>query len=114
MTNNHVNTIIDFSPIDKSEEITTQVRQFIIDFNLSIGNEYEVAMTIPHGNQLIIVRQVYFCKPQLVMIEGSHSDGSPIRVIQSLQQLNFALQAVKRPDPDVPKTPIGFHVGYQK
>lgn len=114
MTTDRSNDIIDFTPSDKSEEITEQVRQVIDDFNRSIGNEYEVAMTIPHGNQLIIVSQVYFCKPQLVMIEGHSSDGSPVRVIQSLQQLNFALQAEKRSDPEFPKNPIGFHFGYQK
>ena len=44
----------------------------------------------------------------MVCFHGEDMNGKPMELIQHVQQLNFLLQVVPKPVPELPKRPIEF------
>lgn len=57
--------------------------------------------------RLIFANSIEFDEPCLVIFHGFSDDGSPLKLIQHISQLNFLLEARKRVT-DEPRRPIGF------
>lgn len=99
--------IIDFS-VDYSEKTGKQFTQLLMEFNNAIGNDYEIVLHTPNITEPIFLKNITFCKPNLVVLDGTLNN-APVRLIQNLSQLCVGILAKKRLNPDSPKTPIGFH-----
>lgn len=97
---------IDFST-DYSGKTSKQFAKLIMEFNKSIGNDYEIILQVPNITKPILLNNVTFCKPNLVVLDGI-LDSNPIRLIQSLSQLCVGILAKKRLNPNLPKQQIGF------
>lgn len=57
--------------------------------------------------RLILVQQIEFDEPCLIIFHGFGEDGSPLKLIQHVSQLNFLLEARKHVS-DGFRQPIGF------
>lgn len=57
--------------------------------------------------RLILVQQIEFDEPCLIVFHGFSEDGSPLKLIQHVSQLSFLLEAHKHIN-DEPRRPIGF------
>lgn len=57
--------------------------------------------------RLILVQQIEFDEPCLIIFHGFSEDGFPLKLIQHVSQLNFLLEARKYVS-DEPRRPIGF------
>ena len=56
----------------------------------------------------IFVKQIGYSGYNLVCFHGEDTEGKPLELIQYVQQLNFLLTVVPKPEPEVPKRQIGF------
>ncbi|WP_353168685.1 DUF6173 family protein [Acinetobacter sp.] len=85
--------------------IESQVR----DFEDNLEDDYELgAWLASFGNQiLIIVEQIQFEEPTLIIFKGRDNSGNKLQLIQHASQLNLLLNAVKK-QTDEPRQQIGF------
>jgi hypothetical protein len=90
----------------------TQLMSEIRAFEDELDEAHEVGIKlVPFGSATVIhVATVAFHQPSVIVLVGSLEDGSPVRVIQHLSQLNFLLVRAPRLHPDEPKRPIGFQL----
>lgn len=70
----------------------------------------DVAMSVVQFNQsiTILVREIGYIGYNLVCFHGEDTSGKPLELIQHVQQLNFLLMVVPKPEPEAPKRKIGF------
>ena len=85
------------------------IQKQITDFESNLGDEYELgAWLASFGNQiLIIVEEIQFSEPALVIFNGRDNLNNKLQLIQHASQLNLLLNAVKKTT-DEPRRPIGF------
>ena len=81
-------------------------------FEDSLDDSHEVGVKlVPFGSGIVIhVARIGFHQPSLVILVGSLEDGSPVKVVQHLSQLNFLLVRAARLHPEEPKERIGFRL----
>lgn len=89
--------------------ITGIIERQIKDFESNLQDGYELgAWLASFGNQiLIIVEEIQFAEPALVIFHGRDDQDNKLQLIQHASQLNLLLNAVKKNN-DVPRKPIGF------
>lgn len=90
------------------ETIETQVREF--ESNLEDGFELGAWLASFGSQILIIVENIQFSEPSMVILHGRDDHGNKLQLIQHATQLNLLLNAVKKTN-DEPRKPIGFHHG---
>lgn len=88
------------------ETIETQIREF----ESNLEDDYELgAWLASFGSKiLIIVENIQFCEPSMVIFHGRDDRGNKLQLIQHATQLNLLLNAVKKTT-DEPRKRIGFH-----
>ncbi len=93
-----------------SENIFFQLVQQIKRFEQDLDKEHEVGMQLVCFGQSIqfsVVRMGYM-NPSIIWFDGVLSNESNVQLVQHVSQISFLLIAVRRPDPERPKAPIGF------
>lgn len=90
--------------------IYEQLVEDIQDFDASLDNTTETGVRlISYGNTIqFSIEAIGYKDPYLIFFYGHLEDGSPIRLIQHVNQISFVLIALKRQNPEVPKKSIGF------
>lgn len=85
------------------------IQKQITDFESNLGDDYDLgAWLASFGNQiLIIVEEIQFSEPTLVIFNGRDNLNNKLQLIQHASQLNLLLNAVKKTT-DEPRRPIGF------
>ena len=82
----------------------------IIEFWTSIGDNYEVGMqltSLGQGLQVYLNSLDYF-EPHLIIFNSEFPDGTKMRIVQHITQLNYALIALPKKNQDEPRREIGF------
>lgn len=76
----------------------------------SLGDEYEAgACLVNFGEKITFhITDMDYWNPYLISFEGFTEDGSPVELIQHVNQISILLMKVKRKDKSEPKRPIGF------
>jgi hypothetical protein len=84
--------------------------QWINDFHLSLGDEYEVGACLVNFGQRITfhIEDIGYWNPALISFTGTTEDNSPVELIQHINQISILLIKLKRKEPEKPKRPIGF------
>jgi Family of unknown function (DUF6173) len=97
------------TPINLAEYAVTAIFNEIKDFETTLDEEHELGMSIVGGPAGIClhVRDVYRHGTDKLVFVGINSDGSPLRLIQHLSQLNFLMVSAKKVGETVVR--IGFH-----
>jgi hypothetical protein len=54
------------------------------------------------------VEKIWYHDPSLIFFHGTTGEGQKVTLIQHVSQLSFLLVAMQKPDPAVPRRPIGF------
>ena len=67
-------------------------------------------MSIVQFNQsiTILVKEIGYIGYNLVCFHGEDTSDKPLELIQHVQQLNFLLMIVPKPESEAPKRKIGF------
>lgn len=96
---------IDNPVIAIREIIENQIREF----ESNLEDDYELgAWLASFGSQiLIIVENIQFSEPNMVIFHGRDDHGNKLQLIQHATQLNLLLNAVKKTTNE-PRKPIGF------
>lgn len=69
------------------------------------------ARLVSYGNTIQFhITDIGYQNPYLIYFYGELEDGSPIQLVQHVNQISFVLIAMKRKNPEEPKRPIGFCV----
>lgn len=93
-----------------AKEVAAALHKAVIQYQSSLPNTEDVAMMLVQFNQstTILVKQIGYIGYNLVCFFGEDTEGKPLELIQHVQQLNFLLMVVPKPDPESPKRQIGF------
>ncbi|WP_151956098.1 DUF6173 family protein [Acinetobacter guillouiae] len=89
--------------------IQETIESNIKNFESNLEDGYELgAWLASFGNQiLIIVENIEFAKPSIIIFHGRDNQGNKLQLIQHANQLNLLLNAVKK-ETEQPRQPIGF------
>ena len=85
------------------DQVVRQIREFEASLD-----DVHVAGVIVHAELTLLLEQVGFHNPALVLFVGRDMHGHPARVLQHQSQLNIALISVPRVNADEPKKPVEF------
>lgn len=100
----------DIQQPELASEYCYRLLEYIKAFDDRLDETEEVAMQLVSFGQSIqfSVQEIGFYDPKLISFGGELPDGSPVQLIQNVNQISFLLLAVKRKNPDKPKPQIGF------
>ncbi|OMH22104.1 hypothetical protein AC231_09820 [Clostridium pasteurianum] len=87
-----------------------QLVKEINDFDKRLDDSESVGMRlVTFGNTIQFnILNIGYQDPYLIYFYGELEDGSPIQLIQNVNQISFVLIAMKRKNPEEPKNTIGF------
>lgn len=85
------------------EQVAGQIREF----EASLDDAHDLAILL-NGNITLVLQQIGFHDPGLILFIGRDPHGQPLRVLQHINQLNVALIGVARDKSAGPRKPIGF------
>lgn len=88
------------------DQLRAEVRLF--EAELDVASEVGVRLVPLGGDLLVHVSDISSHQPNLIVLRGFLQDGSPVKLLQHLSQLNLLLVRAPRLNPDTPRTPIGF------
>lgn len=93
-----------------AEQVAIHLYNEIQRYQTNLSNEEDVAMMLVQFNQsiTIFVKGIGYSGYNLVCFHGEDTEGKPMELIQHVQQLNFLLMVVPKPEPEKPKRQIGF------
>ena len=93
-----------------AQQVAYYLYEEIKAYQNKLPDTEDVAISVVQFNQstTILVRQIGYIGYNLVCFYGEDTSGKPLELIQHVQQLNFLLMVVSKPEPEVPKRPIGF------
>ena len=86
------------------------INRSIMEFWQSIPDEYEVGLQLTSlgtGIRVYLNTLVYH-EPHLIIFDSEFKDGTRMRIVQHVTQLNYALIAMPKQEPEKPKRQIGF------
>lgn len=94
----------------RAEQVAYYLYEEIRDYQNNLPDTEDVAMSIVQFNQsiTILVKEIGYIGYNLVCFHGKDTSGKPLELIQHVQQLNFLLMVVPKPEPEAPKRQIGF------
>ncbi|MBA1195255.1 hypothetical protein G7007_20745 [Pseudomonas entomophila] len=102
--------IMDVADHNHASEFYWRLVQWINDFHRELEDEYEVGgQLVNFGSEITFsFTDLTYWNPSLIGFYGTKSDGSPVKLIQHVSQINVLLVRQKRAQPEEPKRPIGF------
>lgn len=101
---------MDISEGSAASQCCERLAHMIDQFNEGLDAEHEAgAQLVNFGGMVVSLVEIGYWDPALIWLRGFAENGAPIELIQHVHQINIALMAVRRPDPQKPKRKIGFH-----
>ncbi|EPL6263431.1 TPA: DUF6173 family protein [Klebsiella pneumoniae] len=93
-----------------ADEFHRRLICWINDFHRDLDNEHEVGGQLASFGRSIEFHftDIGYWNPSLISFIGQLEDGSPVELIQHVNQINILLIKKKRLSPDEAKRPIGF------
>jgi hypothetical protein len=84
--------------------------RWINDFHRDLDDEHEVGGQLASFGRFVEFHftDISYWNPSLISFIGKLEDGSPVELVQHVNQINILLIKKKRLKPDEPKRPIGF------
>lgn len=97
------------TPPNMAEYAVDAIYKEISDFESSLDEDHEMGMSIVGGpaGVCLHVREIYRYGTDKLVFDGVNSDGSPLRLMQHLSQLNFLMISAKKIGQTAAR--IGFH-----
>lgn len=97
------------TPPNMAEYAVDAVYKEILNFEASLDDKHEMGMSIVGGpaGVCLHVRKIYRYGTDKLVFDGINSDGSPLRLMQHLSQLNFLMISAKKIGQTAAR--IGFH-----
>lgn len=94
----------------RAEQVAYYLYEEIRDYQNNLPDTEDVAMSIVQFNQsiTILVKEIGYIGYNLVCFHGEDTSGKPLELIQHVQQLNFLLMVVPKPEIEAPNRQIGF------
>lgn len=95
-----------------AEETAKYIYNSILEFSSQIGENHEVGLqvtTLGNGIQ-VYLNELSYHNPHLIIFGSENPDGTKLRIVQHITQLNYALIAIPKTEPEKPKRKIGFSV----
>ena len=93
-----------------ASEFYKRLTAWIKGFDASLDDAHEVGVRLVSFVQTVVFRleNMGYWNPSLLSFEGHTEDGDPVELIQHVSQISILLTTLRRPDPTIPKEPIGF------
>ena len=87
-----------------------KLSDYIDEFDRNLNQEQEIGIKMVSFGQTLqfTVHNIGYNNPKLICFCGEMPDGSPVQLIQHVNQISFLLIAVQRKNPEQVKHPIGF------
>ena len=87
------------------------IKKHITDFENKLDQNHEVGLMLTNFGQTVTmqVTEIGYEKSVLMVYKG-YVNGNKAILIQHINQINFLLTAIPRPEPEKPKVQIGFVV----
>jgi Family of unknown function (DUF6173) len=100
---------VNITPPNMAEYAVEAILTEIADFEASLDDNHEMGMSIVGGpaGVCLHVREIYRYGTDKLVFDGVNSDGSPLRLMQHLSQLNFLMISAKKIGETAVR--IGFH-----
>lgn len=94
----------------RAEQVAYYLYDAIRDYQSKLSDTEDVAISVVQFNQstTILVNNIGYIGYNLVCFHGEDTSGKPLELIQHVQQLNFLLMVVPKPEQKTPKRKIGF------
>lgn len=94
----------------RAEQVAYYLYEEIRDYQNKLPDTEDVALSVVQFNHsiTILVKEIGYIGYNLVCFHGEDKTGKPLELIQHVQQLNFLLMVVQKPEPEIPKRTIGF------
>ena len=94
----------------RAEQVAYYLYEEIREYQNKLPDTEDVAMSIVQFNQsiIILVKEIGYIGYNLVCFHGEDTSGKPLELIQHVQQLNFLLMVVPKPEIEIPKRTIDF------
>jgi len=96
--------------VELASDFFKKLSHYMDQFDKSLKQEQEIGIKLVTFGQTIqfTVRNIGYYNPKLICFYGEMPDGSPVQLIQHVNQISFLLTAVQRKNPEQAKRPIGF------
>ncbi|MBP2626666.1 MAG: hypothetical protein H6Q68_1377 [Firmicutes bacterium] len=96
--------------LELASDFFKKLSHYMDQFDKSLKQEQEIGIKLVSFGQTIqfTVRNIGYYNPKLICFYGEMPDGSPVQLIQHVNQISFLLTAVQRKNPEKAKNPIGF------
>jgi len=113
MDNLKINGTEPWKELQESElasDFFKKLSHYMDQFDKSLNPEQEVGIKLVSFGQAVqfTVHNIGYYNPKLICFYGEMPDGSPVQLIQNVNQISFLLTAVQRKNPEQVKRPIGF------
>ena len=94
----------------RAEQVAYYLYDAIRDYQSKLSDTEDVAISVVQFNQstTILVNNIGYIGYNFVCFHGEDTSGKPLELIQHVQQLNFLLMVVPKPEQKTPKRKIGF------
>lgn len=101
-------TLID-SP-GSAAEFYRRLRGYISDFEAELAQEHEICLRLVSFGSAVQfhLESIGYWNPALICFRGRLDDGTPVKLVQHVNQISILLMAAKRTDTSTPRQPIGF------
>lgn len=93
-----------------SQDVFGDLTKEISKFEAELKTSDDVAIQAVSLQGALLINQVSYRKPDLLIFSGTTLDGATCRLIQHVSQLNFCLIGMPRQNPELPRRKIGFAV----
>lgn len=93
-----------------AEQVAMHLYNEVQRYQANLPDDQDVAMMLTQFNESVqvLVKGIGYSGYNLVCFHGEDNNGKPLELIQHVQQLNFLLTVVSKPEPETPKRQIGF------
>jgi hypothetical protein len=93
-----------------------KLSHYMDEFDKTLDQEHELGVKLVSFGQTIqfTVRNLGYYNPKLICFYGTMPDGSPVQLIQHINQISFLLTTLERKHPEQPKQPIGFRPDFYR
>jgi hypothetical protein len=87
-----------------------RLAEMINDFDATLDQAHDVGVRLVTFGQAVVFHldDLGYYNPSLIRFYGTMDDGSPVELIQHVNQISVLLTKLPRKDPSIPKHPIGF------
>ncbi|MCH5212238.1 MAG: hypothetical protein J1G06_04420 [Oscillospiraceae bacterium] len=110
--NDMIRAVENAAPVGSANarDVYLHLKKEIQLFESCLDNSKNVGLQLASfGHSITLtVGQISYKNPCLICFYGLLPDGSRAQLIQHINQLNFMLCAVERPNPEEPRRSIGF------